>query len=124
MASYGGLGFGPAASVTPGPAVTAGRTDATQGVPGVLAQWAGGRGRVLVVRGVVVGGSEAELNAWEDSLRALDDGEARDLVDDRGRVWSQVVFRGEVETGPTLANAAGGWACTFSARFYWLGVSR
>lgn len=88
------------------------------GVSGTQVLDGGGRGRTLLIRGVLTGQSLEALNAAEARFHYYADGIARILVDNRGRVWSNVVFRGEfVPDSRGVISTSAGWALPYRAVF-------
>ena len=82
------------------------------GVNGVQTLFGGVRGRTFLISGVLVGDFVTDINNAEALLLSYADGLPHTLVDNRGRVWSNVIFRGEYqpfEQGPRLL--AGGGYC-------------
>jgi hypothetical protein len=67
------------------------------GVDGVFTLFGGSRGRTFLIDGVLVADNIGDLNALEVALLSYADGNTHTLVDDRGRVWPNVIFRGEYE---------------------------
>jgi hypothetical protein len=91
------------------------------GVSGTQTLYGGGRGRMFLVRGVLLGATTADLNAAESALLSYADGVARTLVDSRGRVWPNVLFRGEFQPDPRGPYATrSGWALPYRAVFHGL----
>jgi hypothetical protein len=91
------------------------------GVNGTQTLYGGGRGRMFLVRGILLATTTAELNAAEASFQSYADGVARTLVDPRGRVWTNVLFRGEFHPDPRGPYATpGGWALPYRAVFHGL----
>ncbi|WP_165221957.1 hypothetical protein [Aquisphaera insulae] len=91
------------------------------GVNGTQSLFGGQRGRIFLIRGILLGASLDELNAAEATLRSYADGEARILVDPRGRTWPNVIFRGEFHSdaqGPL--RTVRGWALPYRAVFHGL----
>jgi hypothetical protein len=73
------------------------------GVNGTQTLFGGTRGRTFMITGVLVGDTISDINGAETALLSYADGLPHTLVDNRGRVWSNVVFRGEYqpfEQGP------------------------
>ncbi|QEH38641.1 hypothetical protein OJF2_72470 [Aquisphaera giovannonii] len=91
------------------------------GVSGSQALYGGGRGRMFLIRGILLGRTVADLNAAEASIRGFADGQARVLVDPQGRAWPNVIFRGEyIPDGRGPLATAGGWAQPYRAVFHGL----
>jgi hypothetical protein len=82
------------------------------GVNGVQTLFGGARGRTFMISGVLVGDDISAINSAEAILLSFADGLPHTLVDNRGRVWQNVIFRGEYqpfEQGPRWL--AGGGYC-------------
>lgn len=91
------------------------------GVSGTQTLYGGGRGRTFLVTGVLVGGSLSELNASESLFESFADGIARTLTDARGRVWPNVIFKGEFLPDPKGPYPTiNGWALPYRAVFHGL----
>ena len=67
------------------------------------ASTAGRRGRMFLIRGILIGSTLQDLNAAESVFQNYADGVARTLVDPRGRTWPNVIFRGEIHARPPRA---------------------
>lgn len=97
------------------------QSNAFFGVTGTQSLYGGGRGRLFLVRGLLLGATLADLNAAEAVFRSYADGLARTLVDPRGQSWPNVVFRGEFipdSRGPY--RTVQGWALPYRAVFHGL----
>ena len=91
------------------------------GVNGTQTLFGGGRGRMFLIRGILLGSGVGDLNAAESVIQSYADGVARTLVDPRGRTWPNVIFRGEFipdSRGPYPT--ATGWALPYRAVFHGL----
>jgi hypothetical protein len=91
------------------------------GVSGAQTLYGGGRGRTFAVSGVLIAPTIADLNTAEAAFQSYADGIARTLVDSRGRVWANVLFKGEFtpdSRGPYPTS--NGWALPYRALFYGL----
>jgi hypothetical protein len=91
------------------------------GVSGTQSLYGGGRGRVFLIRGILLGSTLQDLNTAESLIQSYADGVTRTLVDPRGRTWSNVIFRGEFvpdSRGPYPT--ASGWALPYRAIFHGL----
>jgi hypothetical protein len=91
------------------------------GVSGTQALYGGGRGRMFLIRGILIGSTIEDLNYAEACFQNYADGVARTLVDPRGRTWLNVIFRGEFipdSRGPYPT--ANGWALPYKAVFHGL----
>jgi hypothetical protein len=97
------------------------QTAAFFGVSGTQVLDGGGRGRVFLIRGVLTATSLAALGAAESKFHDYADGVARVLIDNRGRVWPNVVFKGEFTPDGRGAISTGpGWALPYRAVFHGL----
>lgn len=99
--------FGVAVHIQHLPNANAHQIDAFFGVSGNLTLFGGGRGRVFAIEGCLFypySGSDdatiAGLNAAEGQFMSFADGIARDLFDTRGRLWFNVIFKGEFAPSP------------------------
>jgi hypothetical protein len=122
MATYNGASiFGAAVRVQQIGHPNAQQINAFFGVSGTQTLYGGGRGRLFLIRGILLGSTIAELNAAEAVFQGYADGTARTLVDPRGRNWPNVIFRGEFvpDSGGPLPTV-GGWALPYRAVFYGL----
>lgn len=91
------------------------------GVSGTQVLDGGGRGRAFLIRGVLTAPTLQGLNAIEARFLDYADGIARVLVDNRGRAWPNVVFRGEFVPDPRgVVPAGSGWALPYRAVFHGL----
>jgi hypothetical protein len=91
------------------------------GVTGTQTLYGGGRGRMFLIRGILLGSTLADLNAAEARLQNYADGMARTLIDPRGRSWDNVIFRGEFVPDPKGPYpTCSGWALPFRAVFHGL----
>ena len=91
------------------------------GVDGTYSIYGGSRGFVYDVSGVLWGVNVPEMLYIESLLYGFSDAVPRDLVDDVGRVWSNVIFLGEYvphSDGPKWTD--NGVCLPYSARFYGL----
>jgi hypothetical protein len=91
------------------------------GVSGTQTLFGGGRGRMFLIRGILLGSSIDDINSAEATILNYADGIARTLIDPRGRTWSNVIFRGEFTPdshGPYPT--ASGWALPYKAIFHGL----
>ncbi|WP_337176953.1 hypothetical protein [Paludisphaera sp.] len=97
------------------------QTVAFFGVSGIQVLDGGGRGRIFLIRGVLTAPSLAALGAAEGRFHDYADGVARVLVDNRGRAWPNVVFKGELVPDARGAISTGsGWALPYRAAFHGL----
>ncbi|HKI21464.1 MAG TPA: hypothetical protein VKA15_26450 [Isosphaeraceae bacterium] len=104
--------FGDAVKVVHNPHPNAQQINEFFGVNGTQTLFGGTRGRTFMVTGVLSAVDIPTLNVVEAALLCYADGLAHTLVDNRGRVWSNVIFRGEYqpfEQGPRPL--AGGGFC-------------
>lgn len=101
--SYGGASiFGVAVSIQEVAHPNAQQLDSFFGVSGATSLYGGGRGRVFMISGVLVSGTDdlTDLNTAESILRSFADGIARTLVDTRGRAWDSVIFDDSFQADP------------------------
>jgi hypothetical protein len=89
--------FGLANQVVHRPHANAHQINTFFGINGEQSVFGGTRGRIFQISGVFVAGDLPELNAVEAALLSYADGNTHTLTDDRFRVWSNVIFRGEYE---------------------------
>jgi hypothetical protein len=88
------------------------------GVTGTQMIYGGGRGRVFMISGVLIGSDLTELNAAESTLLSYDDGIARTLTDPWGRSWPYVVSSGDYHADPAGPRPFdGGWAIAYRCTF-------
>jgi len=107
--------FGLAVHVQMNPHPNAQQINEFFGVNGTQTLFGGTRGRTFMISGVLLGDQVADINAAEAALLAFADGNPHTLIDDRGRVFNNVIFRGEYqsfEQGPRPL-AGGGVALPF-----------
>jgi hypothetical protein len=91
------------------------------GVSGTQTLYGGGRGRMFMIRGVLLGATLPDLNSAEALFHSYADGVARTLVDPRGQAWANVLFRGEFVPDPRGPYpTVGGWALPYRAVFHGL----
>jgi hypothetical protein len=83
------------------------------GVTGMQSLFGGGRGRVFLVSGVLLGGDDGTLASLRDLILTYDDGVGRVLVDTLGDAWPSVVFR-RFQPGDRVL---GGWVLPYKAQF-------
>jgi hypothetical protein len=107
--------FGTAVNVTQSPHPNAQQINHFFGVDGQQTLFGGTRGRIFMISGVLYASSIAALNAVEATLLSYADGLTHTLVDNRGRIWPNVVFRGEYTSSPMgpRALAGGGWCLPY-----------
>jgi hypothetical protein len=110
--------FGEAVSIVEIPNAAAYQAAAFFGVEGVLATYAGTRGRIFQVSGLFTGPTPYDVisirYAWNSYIGAP----GTTLVDTMGIAWYPVIFRGEIQVepgGPRAAATAGGgsWALPY-----------
>jgi hypothetical protein len=107
--------FGVAVHVQHSPHPNAQQMNEFFGINGTQTLFGGQRGRTLLVSGVLLGVDLPEINAAETALLSFADGLPHTLIDDRGRVFGNVIFKGEYqsfEQGPRLV-AGGGWCLPY-----------
>jgi hypothetical protein len=86
---------------------TAEQLDAFFGIEGLFALFGGGRGRTHLISGCLFAVTDgydddaiALLNVAEGVIHSYADGIARTLIDTRGRVWPNTIFRDEFQPDP------------------------
>lgn len=88
------------------------------GMAGVMALMGGTRGRSLQVNGVFIGPDIPTLNAYEAIWETFEDGQVHTLVDDRGRVFYNLIYAGTLQVSPDGPKPSGsGWLLPFSISF-------
>jgi len=92
--------FGAAVKIGHTPRANAHQIAEFFGVNGVLSSFGGGRGRVFEVEGLFVGETAGDCVDAEAVMRTFADGAPHVLVDNFGRVWPYVIFRGEIQNTP------------------------
>ncbi len=97
--------FGDAVNVQMIPNANAQQVNEFFGMDGQQTLFGGTRGRTFLVSGVLSGPDVATLNAVEANLLSYADGLPHVLIDNRGRTWQNVIFRGEYQSGPGLMYA-------------------
>jgi len=107
--------FGQAVHVTQTPRPAALQFNEYFGVSGRQMIYGGSRGRVFHVDGVLVAPDIPTLNQLEAALLGLADGLTHTLIDNRGRVWTNVIFQGDYQPSPTgpRPTAGGGWCLPY-----------
>jgi hypothetical protein len=122
MVTYNGVNlFGAAVRIQHLPRPHAQQWNTYFGVSGAQALHGGGRGRVFVISGILLSPTLEGLNAAEGAFHNYADGVARMLVDNRGRSWPNVIFRGEFTPDPRGPQVTpSGWALPYRAIFYGL----
>ena len=85
------------------------------GVDGQQTLFGGVRGRTFIISGVLSASNMPTLNAVEATLLSYADGLTHTLVDNRGRIWPNVIFRGEYMPSPMGPRplAGGGWCLPY-----------
>jgi len=104
--------FGYAVNVVHNPHPNAQQINEFFGINGVQTLFGGSRGRTFMISGVLADVDLPSINDDEALLLSYADGLPHTLVDNRGRVWFNVIFRGEYqpfEQGPRWL--AGGGYC-------------
>jgi hypothetical protein len=107
--------FGTAVNVIHDPHPNAQQMNQYFGIDGQQTLFGGTRGRTFVISGVLSAPNLASLNTVESTLLSYADGSTHTLVDNRGRVWPNVIFRGEYRpssVGPRPL-AGGGWCLAY-----------
>jgi hypothetical protein len=107
--------FGSAVTVVHTPNRNAQQINHYFGIDGQQTLFGGTRGRSFVISGVLSAPSIAALNSVEATLLSYADGLTHTLVDSRGRIWPNVIFRGEYTPSPMgpRALAGGGWCLPY-----------
>jgi hypothetical protein len=85
------------------------------GINGQQTLFGGTRGRTFIISGVLSASNMPTLNAVEATLLSYADGLTHTLVDNRGRIWPNVIFRGEYTPSPMGPRplAGGGWCLPY-----------
>jgi hypothetical protein len=107
--------FGYASNVLHTPHPNAQQINAFFGANGQQTLHGGSRGRMFMISGVFAGSSLYDIANAEAALLSFADGQPHTLVDNLGRMWTNVIFRGEYQPfaeGPRLL-AGGGWCLPF-----------
>ncbi len=107
--------FGLAVNVVHNPHPNAQQINHFFGIDGQQTLFGGTRGRRFVISGVLSAPTLPTLNSVEATLLSYADGLTHTLVDNRGRIWPNVIFRGEYNPSPTgpRALAGGGWCLPY-----------
>jgi len=107
--------FGDAVNVIHNPRPNAQQVNHFFGIDGQQTLFGGTRGRAFVISGVLSAPTIPTLNAIEATLLSFADGLTHTLVDTRGRIWPNVIFRGEYTPSPMgpRALAGGGWCLPY-----------
>lgn len=92
--------FGAAVKVTHAPNANAHQIAEFFGVDGVLSSFGGGRGRTFMVEGLFYGETIEACIAAEAVMRSFADGIGHVLVDNLGRPWEPVIFKGDIQNSP------------------------
>jgi hypothetical protein len=107
--------FGTAVIVVHNPHPNAQQISQFFGINGQQTLFGGTRGRSFRISGVLSASTMSALNAAESTLLSYADGLTHTLVDNRGRIWPNVIFRGEYapsSSGPRPL-AGGGWCLPY-----------
>jgi len=107
--------FGVSVNVVHNPHPNAQQINEFFGINGQQTLFGGSRGRTFMISGVLIGDDIPTINSLEAALLSYADGLPHTLTDNRGRVWSNVIFRGEYqpyEQGPRWL-AGGGYCLPF-----------
>jgi hypothetical protein len=107
--------FGDAVNVVQNPHPNAQQINHYFGIDGQQTLFGGTRGRTFIISGVLWASSISALNAIEATLLSYADGLTHTLVDNRGRSWPNVIFRGEYAPSPMGPSplAGGGWCLPY-----------
>ncbi len=121
MATFdGGLYLGVAVRVEHVPNATAVMISEFFGIQGQLALFGGTRGRTLLVTGVLVASTIAGLNALEEVWggEQFNDGNVHTLIDDRGRVFENLIYTGQFQPSADGPKAMwNGWLIPYRIAF-------
>ena len=115
--------FGNAVTVTHNPRPNAQQMNHFLGANGQQSLFGGTRGRTFVISGVLSGPNVPTLNAVEATLLSFADGLTHTLVDNRGRIWPNVIFRGEYAPAPTGPRPLAGGGCCLPYRLVMEGLT-
>jgi hypothetical protein len=96
----GNLVLGVATTVVMTPIPNAQQITQYFGISGQQTIFGGTRGRTLRVTGVLYGKDLPTINVVEQALLQFADGNTHTLIDDRGRVFPNVIFLGEYTPFP------------------------
>jgi hypothetical protein len=107
--------FGNAVTVLHSPHPNAQQINQYFGINGRQTLFGGTRGRTFIISGVLTAQDIATLNLVEATLLSFADGLTHILVDNRGRTWPNVTFRGEYAPSPMGPRplAGGGWCLPY-----------
>jgi hypothetical protein len=111
----GVFAFGSAVHVQMNPHPNAQQINDFFGINGNQTLFGGTRGRTLLISGVFLGFSIPAINGSEALLLSYADGNVHTVIDDRFRVFSNVIYRGDYQSyegGPRPA-AGGGYILPF-----------
>lgn len=110
--------FGAAVRVVHTPRPAALQINEYFGLSGRQALYGGGRGRSFQVSGVLQATNLQTLAALESELLSFADGQPHVLVDNLGRIWTNVVFPGEYDPSPMGPRpaAGGGWCLPYTLK--------
>lgn len=92
--------FGAAVTIVHSPYQNAHQEIAYAGQNGRLSVYMGSRGRTFTVKGLFYGGTAADCIYAEALMRTFADGLGHTLVDNFNRVFTDVVFKGEIQNDP------------------------
>jgi hypothetical protein len=85
------------------------------GVNGRQTLFGGSRGRVFLLMGVISAIDVPTLNAVEANLLSFADGQPHVLIDNRGREWDNVIFKGVYQPSALFQVAGVGWGLSYKA---------
>jgi hypothetical protein len=107
--------FGTAVTVVHNPHPNAQQINHFFGINGQQTLFGGTRGRTLTISGVLSAQDLPTLNTVEATLLSFADGLTHTLVDNRGRIWPNVIFRGEYSPAPSgpRGMSGGGWCLPY-----------
>jgi hypothetical protein len=107
--------FGDAVNVVHNPRPNVQQRNEFFGINGQQTLFGGTRGRVFMISGVLVADDLGGINSLESSLLSYADGLPHTLVDNRGRVFQNVLFCGEYQpyAGGPRPLAGGGYCLPY-----------
>jgi hypothetical protein len=118
MATYGGVNlFGTGVSFATTDRARESQLNAYFGIGGIESLDGGSRGRITNVSGVLFAPSAAALASTEAAFRGYVDGIDRDLVDDLGSRWSNVLLESFQPQGRIRRTPDGLYFHPYRARF-------
>jgi hypothetical protein len=112
----GNLVFGVANHIVHTPRGNAQQVNAFFGVNGNQTIFGGARGRTFMIDGVFLAANPTLIATAEAFLLSYADGRPHTLVDTYGRIWQNIIFRGEYQpnaAGPKPLADGTGWSLAF-----------